>query len=63
MNSTETLAGALYESYCNAVGGTAFNGDPLPLWAEFYTDPKKAKQVAGWIAVARTVEFLMRLPK
>ena len=42
----------LYTAYCAAVGGVAFNGDPLPSWEAFEADPKKAMQVAGWIAVA-----------
>lgn len=34
MNDIETIAGLLYEHYCDAVGGVAFNGDPLPNWCE-----------------------------
>ena len=44
-------AGELYEAYCVAVGGVAYDGKPLPSWAEFSADPAKAKQVAGWEAV------------
>jgi hypothetical protein len=46
------LAGDLYTAYCEAVGGKAFNGDPLPSWYEFSKDPNKQKQVEGWVAVA-----------
>ena len=46
------IAGDLYETYCIAVGGLAFNGDPLPSWAEFSKDPTKQKQVVGWVRVA-----------
>ena len=46
------LAGELYETYCQSVGGKAFNGDPLPSWADFSKDPAKQKQVEGWVAVA-----------
>jgi hypothetical protein len=47
------IAGELYEAYSAAVGGKAFNGDPLPGWAEFFADPKKSAQAAAWIAVAK----------
>ncbi len=48
----EALAGRLYNTYCVAVGGKAFNGDPLPLWKDFSDDAKKAVQANGWRAVA-----------
>lgn len=51
----ELLANTLYSVYCEAVGGAAFNGDPLPTWAEFKADAHKTKQVEGWRAVARMV--------
>jgi hypothetical protein len=47
-------AGLLYDAYCAAVGGVAFNGDPLPDWKTFRADPAKQKQVEAWIAVGRT---------
>lgn len=37
-----------YTEYCEAVGGKAWNGDPLPTWEEFKADPAKQKQVAAW---------------
>jgi hypothetical protein len=46
------LAEHLYAAYCNAVGGKAFNGDPLPDWATFAADPTKAKQRDAWLATA-----------
>lgn len=46
------LAGVMYTAYCVAVGGKAFNGEPLPTWPEFQADPKKLEQVTGWLAVA-----------
>lgn len=52
MTKTE-LAGKMYDAYCEAVGGVAFNGDPLPTWKEFETDPNKQKQVKGWLASAQ----------
>lgn len=47
------LAGLMYEAYCKDVGGVAFNGDPLPTWAQFRVDPAKMKQALGWHAAAR----------
>lgn len=49
------LAGALYDSYSAAVGGVNFQGDALPTWEEFSADESKAKQTAGWLAVAKYV--------
>jgi hypothetical protein len=46
------LAGFLYDTYCFAVGGVAYDGKMLPTWDEFRFDPSKEKQVAGWYAVA-----------
>ena len=47
-----TLAGQLYTTYCAAVGGKAFNNDPLPSWDEFSKDPNKKKQSDAWISTA-----------
>lgn len=47
------LAEILYDVYCHAVGGKAFNNDPLPKWQEFFNDPKKQTQVKGWLAVGK----------
>lgn len=49
---TIQLAGRLYEKYCESVGGKAFNGEPLPSWNEFISDPSKKKQADAWIDVA-----------
>lgn len=54
MNNAKNLAGLMYEAYCEAVGGLAFNGDPLPKWEEFVNDKTKIKQVNGWIKAAET---------
>lgn len=56
----ETLAEVLYEEYCKAVGGTAFNGDPLPDWDTFYADPNKVKQANAWIVTAAKAIELLR---
>ena len=53
MKNIEEIAGQLYETYCQAVGGKAFNGDPLPTWKEFRADPAKQKQSEAWIQVAQ----------
>jgi len=49
----EELAGQMYTAYCEAVGGVAYDGKPLPAWPEFSTDPTKQKQAAGWLAAAK----------
>ncbi len=54
----EHLAGILYEEYCLSVGGKAFNGDPLPKWADFLADPSKKTQSDAWVAVAKKAESL-----
>lgn len=46
------LAGEMYTAYCAAVGGKAYNGDPLPDWPTLCDDPSKQKIVAGWMAAA-----------
>lgn len=48
----EKIAGQLYETYCVAVGGKAFNGDLLPDWQAFRADPVKQKQSDAWVATA-----------
>lgn len=47
------MGAKLYEAYCGAVGGVAFNGDPLPSWEEFSADESKEKQAAAWCEVGR----------
>ncbi len=60
MINKEIVAEELYTTYCAAVGGIAFNGDPLPDWATFYADPSKAKQASAWLAAAeRAMDLLM----
>lgn len=51
-NGNELLAHHLYESYCRAVGGVNFKGDPLPDANEFFADESKAMQANGWRQVA-----------
>jgi|AntRauTorcE11897_2_1112592.scaffolds.fasta_scaffold57136_2 hypothetical protein len=60
MISREYVAGELYRVYCEAVGGIAFNGDPLPDWDTFYSDESKQKQSNAWLEAAdRAMEILM----
>lgn len=50
---TEKIARDMYDAYCSAVGGKAWNGQPLPKSDEFFADPTKATQADGWRAAAR----------
>jgi hypothetical protein len=50
-SEVEDFAGQLYEAYCEAVGGKAFNGDKLPDWKTFRADPAKKKQSDAWVKV------------
>ncbi len=52
MHNLEQTAGVLYSTYCGALGGFAFNGDPLPSWETFRADPAKQKQSDAWVATA-----------
>lgn len=52
MINREYIAEELYTAYCAAVGGVAFNGDPLPAWKDFSSDPSKEKQSSAWLAAA-----------
>ena len=52
-SQVEDLAGRMYDRYCIAVGGLAFNGDPLPQWVEFGSDINKQKQANGWREAAK----------
>ena len=59
MINREIVAEELYTAYCAAVGGVAFNGDPLPDWATFFADPSKEKQSSAWLAAAdRAIQLL-----
>lgn len=49
----------MYDAYCDAVGGKAWNGQPLPKSGEFFTEPSKNTQADGWRAAARTAENLL----
>lgn len=53
---TKQKAMKAYDAYCGAVGGVAFNGDPLPKSDEFFADPKKEKQSNAWIVAIQAIE-------
>lgn len=60
MLDREYIASEMYRVYCEAVGGVAFNGDPLPNWEEFSSDPNKKKQSEAWLASAdRVIQLLV----
>jgi hypothetical protein len=59
MINREIVAKELYTTYCAAVGGKAFNGDPLPDWETFVADESKKKQADAWLAAAdRALQLL-----
>lgn len=59
LSKIEQLARHMYDDYCTAVGGKAFNGDPLPKSDEFFTDENKTKQATAWIVTAQSaVSFI-----
>lgn len=59
MDKQERLAHAMYDDYCTAVGGKAFNGDQLPGSAEFFADETKQKQANAWrVAALTAIGFL-----
>ena len=54
-----TIAEAIYTAYCESVGGTAWNGEPLPTWNQFHNDESKERQVYGWLAAAQSAINLL----
>lgn len=55
----DTLAKKIYDKYCAAVGGKAYNGDDLPNSEEFFTDPTKEKQANAWRAACHETQELL----
>lgn len=54
------VAMAMYDEYCAAVGGKAYDGRPLPTAAEFFDDDTKRKQARGWFAAAsKAIELIL----
>lgn len=55
----DILAEQMYDAYCEAVGGLAFNGDKLPKADEFFKDSNKEKQANAWrVAADKAIELL-----
>lgn len=55
----EKVARAMYDVYCGAVGGKAWNGQALPGSAEFFEDAAKQVQADGWRKAAATAEQML----
>lgn len=56
----DVLAKKTYDLYCEAVGGKAYNGDPLPKSEDFFSDETKSKQADAWRkALEPTYELLL----
>ena len=51
MSEKTTYGKIAYDAYCEAVGGKAYNGEPLPS----YADIEKKSVVHGWEAAAQAV--------
>lgn len=59
--TTDNLARAMYDAYCVAVGGHAYDGRPLPTSEEFFEDASKATQAGGWYAAAsKALEIILK---
>lgn len=57
---TEELARVMYDEYCKEVGGTAYDGRPLPTSEEFFNDDSKIRQHRGWLKAASTaIELIL----
>lgn len=53
------MAEVMYTEYCEAVGGKAYDGKPLPTAREFFDDDSKAKQSMGWLrAAGKAIDYL-----
>lgn len=57
--SPQQLAKDLYTVYCQAVGGKAYDGKPLPSAEEFFNDPTKQVQAQAWYKVANTATLIL----
>jgi hypothetical protein len=54
MANSEDLARVAYTTYCAAVGGVSYNGDPLPSW-EQQRGREDQKIPDAWVAAANAV--------
>ncbi len=48
----EKIAAQLYGTYCDALGGLAYDLQPFPSWTGLRSDPAKRRQTSAWLAVA-----------
>lgn len=55
LHAVAEVASIFYTEYCRAVGGKAFNGDPLPSWEKFATDVSKRKQAFAYLKATASV--------
>lgn len=59
-STMKRVAMAMYDAYCEEVGGKAWDGRPLPTSKEFFNDETKQKQAMGWFAAAsKAIEMLV----
>ena len=66
MLESEVLARVMYDVYCAAVGGKAFNGDPLPPSHVFFLDQSKQLQANAWrktaiVAIRQTMKAINKI--
>ena len=57
--SEKTLGRVAFEAYCEAVGGTTYDGKPIPGWDELSGD--RATVQGGWEAAAEAIRQHMRM--
>lgn len=58
VSDIENMTGEGYNAYCAAVGGKAFNGDPLPDWQTFRADANKKLQSDAWVAAIKSATIV-----
>lgn len=61
-HTVETIAREMYDTYCLAVGGKAYDGRPLPSSAAFFDAPDKNTQADAWRAAAARACLLALFP-
>lgn len=61
----DALGKLAWDTYSKAVGGKAFNGDPLPTWEDMKKDDKKQNLVEAWKKTAKAVadRVIKSIPK
>ena len=59
-STMKKVAMAMYDEYCAGVGGTAYDGKPLPTAKEFFADKTKERQISGWLrAASKAIEIIL----